>query len=120
MLPSTGVPIGAATVKGTAWAVKLFWSYDEISGVSVAVDAVLNVLGSMRVELMFVLAVSVVNAPVVAVVAPTVPFMLIDAVPVKFVTVPLAGVPRAGVTSVGLVANTKEPVPVSSVKAVAN
>lgn len=37
----------------------------------------------------------VVNAPVFAVVAPTVPLMLIDAVPVKLVTVPLEGVPRA-------------------------
>jgi len=38
---------------------------------------------------------TVVNAPVVAVVAPTVPLMLIDAVPVKLVTVPLLGVPKA-------------------------
>jgi hypothetical protein len=38
---------------------------------------------------------SVVNAPVLAVVAPTVPLMLIEAVPVKFVTVPLEGVPSA-------------------------
>ena len=37
--------------------------------------------------------------------------------PVVFVSVPLDGVPRAGVTNVGLVANTKEPVPVSSVTA---
>lgn len=37
----------------------------------------------------------VVNAPVVAVVAPTVPLMLIEAVPVRFVTVPLLGVPNA-------------------------
>ena len=37
----------------------------------------------------------VVNAPVLLVVAPTVPFMLIEAVPVKFVTVPLDGVPNA-------------------------
>ena len=36
-----------------------------------------------------------VNAPVVGVVAPTVPLILIEAVPVKFVTVPDAGVPRA-------------------------
>jgi hypothetical protein len=43
--------------------------------------------------------------------------MLIEAVPVKLVTVPLEGVPRAGVTSVGDVAKTKEPVPVSSVTA---
>lgn len=37
--------------------------------------------------------------------------------PVQFVRVPLAGVPRTGVTKVGLVANTKAPVPVSSVMA---
>jgi hypothetical protein len=36
-----------------------------------------------------------VNAPLDGVVAPTVPLILIDAVPVKFVTVPLDGVPRA-------------------------
>ena len=35
--------------------------------------------------------------------------------PVAFVKVPLVGVPRIGVTSVGLVANTNEPEPVSSV-----
>jgi len=58
-----------------------------------------------------------VNTPVVAVVAPTVPLMLIEAVPVKLVTTPDAGVPSAGVTKVGDVANTAEPVPVSSVKA---
>ena len=39
--------------------------------------------------------------------------------PVALVITPLAGVPRAGVTSVGDVANTKAPVPVSSVTAVA-
>ena len=38
-------------------------------------------------------SVAVVNAPVVGVVAPTVPLILIDAVPVRFVTVPLDGVP---------------------------
>ena len=42
-----------------------------------------------------VLATNVVNTPVVGVVAPTVPLMLIDAVPVKLVTVPLDGVPNA-------------------------
>lgn len=41
------------------------------------------------------LADKVVNAPVLAVVAPTVPLILIDAVPVKLVTVPLLGVPNA-------------------------
>jgi hypothetical protein len=112
--------------------------------------------------------VRVVKAPVVAVVAPTVPLMLIEAVPVRLVTVPLegvpnaplnntgapaepvltaravampvpnpdtpveigrpvafvkvalVGVPRIGVTRVGEVANTAEPLPVSSVKAPAN
>ena len=42
-----------------------------------------------------VVAVTVVKFPVVGVVAPTVPLMLIDAVPVRFVTVPLLGVPNA-------------------------
>jgi hypothetical protein len=37
--------------------------------------------------------------------------------PVAFVRVPEVGVPRAGATRVGLVANTKAPVPVSSVTA---
>jgi hypothetical protein len=36
---------------------------------------------------------------------------------VQFVRVPELGVPSAGVTNVGLVANTSEPVPVSSVTA---
>jgi len=112
-------------------------------------------------------AVRVVTVATAGVVAPTVPLMLIEAVPVKLVTVPLegvpnappfttgapavptltakavatpvpkpltpvdigrpvalvktplAGVPNAGVTNVGLVANTKAPVPVSSVTAAA-
>ena len=38
---------------------------------------------------------SVVNAPVLAVVAPTVPLILILAVPVRLVTVPDDGVPSA-------------------------
>jgi hypothetical protein len=37
--------------------------------------------------------------------------------PVTLVNVPLAGVPKMGVTSVGEVAKTADPVPVSSVKA---
>ena len=37
--------------------------------------------------------------------------------PVPLVSVTLLGVPKAGVTNVGEVANTKEPVPVSSVTA---
>ena len=37
----------------------------------------------------------VVNTPAAGVVAPTVPLMLMDAVPVRLVTVPLDGVPSA-------------------------
>jgi len=54
----------------------------------------------------------VVNAPVLGVVAPTVPLMLIEAVPVKLVTTPLAGVPKLGVTNVGESDITTLPVPV--------
>ena len=43
----------------------------------------------------------VVPATVLGVVAPTVPFILIDAVPVRFVTVPLVGVPRAPLNNTG-------------------
>jgi hypothetical protein len=55
--------------------------------------------------------------PAFAVVAPTVPLMLIDAVPVKLVTTPAEGVPRSGVIKVGLVITgllfiTTDPVPV--------
>jgi hypothetical protein len=58
---------------------------------------------------------SVVNAPVEAVVAPTVPLIFIEAVPVKFVTTPLLGVPSAGVTRLGLVFKTFAPEPVEDV-----
>lgn len=55
----------------------------------------------------------VVNEPVLAVVAPTVPLMLkLAAVPVMFVPTSAEGVPRAGVTRVGEVARTLSPVPV--------
>ncbi len=61
---------------------------------------------------------NVVNAPVLGVVAPTVPlcapFVLIDAVPVRFVTVPLVGVPSAPLNSTGAPA-----LPVLTAKAVA-
>jgi hypothetical protein len=69
--------------------------------------------------MLLLLTLKVVKAPVFGVVAPTVPLMLMEAVPVRLVTTPDAGVPRAGVTSVGLLANTKAPVPVSSVTAAA-
>jgi hypothetical protein len=64
--------------------------------------------------------VSVVNAPVLAVVAPTVPLMLMLAVPVKLVTTPDEGVPRAGLVKLGLACITKVlPVPVCAVTEVA-
>jgi hypothetical protein len=65
----------------------------------------------------FVVA-SVVAAAAVVAVAALPPIFNADAVPVMFVPTKADGVPRAGVTSVGLVANTAEPVPVSSVSAV--
>ena len=48
----------------------------------------------------------------------TLPEVKPEAVPVKLVATPDAGVPNAGVTNVGEFANTAAPVPVSSVKAV--
>ena len=54
---------------------------------------------------------------------PTPRAVVVDAVipetgrPEQFVNVPELGVPRAGVTKVGLLANTKAPEPVSSVMA---
>lgn len=61
-------------------------------------------------------AAKVVKAPVFAVVAPTVPLMLkLAAVPVILVPTNALGVPRAGVTKVGLVDRTTEPVPVEVV-----
>ena len=53
---------------------------------------------------------------VFAVESDTVTFPAVNplAVPVQFVSTPEAGVPKAGVTNVGLVAKTNEPEPVSS------
>jgi hypothetical protein len=80
------------------------------------VDATVNgAVPVAKVEVITPVAEIVVKAPVVAVVAPTVPFMLIDAVPVKLVTTPLDGVPKAGVTKVGDVAKTTLPEPVELV-----
>ena len=58
-----------------------------------------------------------VTAPVKLALVVTLPAVKPAAVPVMFVPTSAEGVPRAGVTSVGLVANTADPVPVSSVKA---
>lgn len=59
------------------------------------------------------LADNVVNAPVLGVVAPTVPLMFIEAVPDALVNVMALGVPKFGVVNVGLVDKTTAPVPVS-------
>ena len=58
-------------------------------------------MASDEVTVTLPLAVSVVKAPVVGVVAPTVPLMLMEAVPVRFVTVPEEGVPRAPLNTTG-------------------
>jgi len=56
-------------------------------------------------------------APVKLAFVVTLPAVKPEAVPVMFVPTKADGVPNAGVTNVGLVAKTKEPVPVSSVTA---
>jgi hypothetical protein len=62
---------------------------------------------------------TLVTAPVKLALVVTEPAVRPAAVPVMFVPTNALGVPRAGVTSVGLVANTSDPVPVSSDTAVA-
>ena len=59
-------------------------------------------------------------APVRLALVVTLPAVRPAAVPVIFVPTNALGVPNAGVTSVGLVAKTFAPLPVSSVKAVAS
>ena len=61
-----------------------------------------------------------VTAPVKLALVLTLPAVSPVAVPVMFVPTNVDGVPRFGVTSVGLVANTAKPEPVSSVKAPAS
>ena len=63
--PSTGVPIGAAIVKGAACAVKLYWSYAEMSGVKVDVDVVDETLGSIRLFVRVVAPAKVATVPLV-------------------------------------------------------
>ena len=60
-----------------------------------------------------------VTAPVKLALVVTLPAVKPAAVPVMFVPTKALGVPNAGVTSVGLFANTFAPVPVSSVRAAA-
>lgn len=69
---------------------------------TVVVEATVNgAVPVATVEVMTPDAEMVVNAPVVGVVAPTVPLMLMEAVPVRLVTVPLLGVPRAPLNVTG-------------------
>ena len=58
-----------------------------------------------------------VTAPVKLALVTAEPAIRPKAVPVMFVATMAVGVPKLGVTKVGLVANTNEPVPVSSVTA---
>lgn len=62
----------------------------------------------------------VVTSVVAAAAVVALPAVKPAAVPVMFVPTKAVGVPKAGVTSVGLVANTAAPVPVSSVSAVSS
>uniref|UniRef100_UPI004047681A hypothetical protein n=1 Tax=Algoriphagus sp. TaxID=1872435 RepID=UPI004047681A len=66
----------------------------------------------------FVLAAATVVAPVPPLATGRVPVTpVVSGNPVAFVKIPALGVPRFGVTKVGLVANTARPVPVSSFNA---
>jgi len=68
----------------------------EVKLATAVVEATVNgAVPVTTVEVMTPDAEMVVNAPVAGVVAPTVPLMLMEAVPVKLVTVPLLGVPKA-------------------------
>ena len=67
------------------------------------------------VDVICPLNVPLVAATVLGVVAPTVPLMLIEAVPLAFVRTIAEGVPRAGVTRVGLLESTTLVVPVEVV-----
>lgn len=94
-LPEVGVPktgvVRVGEVANTLLPVPVFVTLTTflLASSAKAVDAV-------KLEKVVVLeAESVVNAPVLGVVAPTVPFMFIEAVPVRLVTVPDDGVPRA-------------------------
>jgi len=62
---------------------------------AVVLDTVNGAVPVATVEVITPDAEIVVNAPVVGVVTPTVPLILIDAVPVRLVTIPLEGVPKA-------------------------
>lgn len=100
----------------------------DTSGVTEAADAVTTFLGSIRLFDKVAVPSIVVNPPVALevlakAVATPVPKPLTPVAigrPVALVRVPDVGVPNIGVTKVGEVANTAEPVPVSSVKAPSN
>ena len=62
-----------------------------------------------------VVALAIVGAAAVVATKPEYLTLVKVGLPVQFVKTPLAGVPNRGVTKVGLVANTNEPEPVSSV-----
>jgi hypothetical protein len=82
-------------------------------------DAAIVWLGHVPVTVIFVpatmLGVAVAVPPFATGSKPVTP--VVNGKPVKFVATPLVGVPRIGVTNVGLVAKTNDPVPVSSVTA---
>lgn len=94
-LPEVGVPkIGVVNVGDVASTLLPLPVLVTLTTFLLASKA--NAVDAVRPDNVTVLdAATVVNAPVVGVVAPTVPLMLMLAVPVRFVTVPLDGVPSA-------------------------
>jgi len=80
--------------------------------VTIAVVPDINVIGAVGA---IVEALAIVGAAAVVAINPEYFTLVKVGLPVQFVRTPLVGVPRIGVTKIGLVANTNEPVPVSSV-----
>ena len=85
---------------------------------SMAADAFMSALTITPAAIAVALPTDVMS-PVKLALVVTLPAVKPAAVPVTFVITPDEGVPKAGVTSVGLVANTAAPVPVSSVRVAA-
>ena len=122
---SSSLAVAERMIKG--WvpdaAVKMFWAEVArevpvaipITGVvKVGLTCITNVVPVPVWAAMEVAFPTEVMGPVRLALVVTFPAVNPDAVPVTLVITPEAGVPRAGVTRVGEVANTKAPEPVSS------
>ena len=82
--------------------------------VTIAAVPDINVIGSVGA---IVVALAIVGAAAVVAINPEYLTLVKVGLPVQFVKTPLVGVPKIGVIKVGVFANTKLPVPVSSVTA---